>query len=964
MEILVHGDLHPGRHAGAFERVVAALRAGDFRAANVKKLTPTPYYRAELSAADRLVFRLGDYAGARCILLLEIIENHAYDRARFLNGAVVDETRLQPLHAPPDDAAAEALALAYVHPGRRYFHLLDKVLSFDDDQHEALHLPPPLILIGSAGSGKTAVVLEKLKRLTGEVAYITLSPFLAEHASRLYFSHGYENDRQDVDFLSFKEYLESVRVPAGRPVSFRAFAGWFARHRTASPVKDAHRLFEEFSGVLTGAAVDRPWLEREDYLSLGVRRSIFNADEREAVYALFEKYRSWLAEDGLYDLNIESHRAQAHVEKRYDAVMLDEVQDLTNMQVHLVLAALRQPGNFVLCGDANQVVHPNFFSWSALKSMFYEQRMQGRAEIVRILNANYRNAPCITDLANRILRVKNARFGSVDRESTYLARSTAGVEGEAHLLDAGPAVVRDLDDKTCRSARVAVIVLREEDKAGARRSFRTPLVFSIQEAKGLEYETIVLFNMVSSSNRDFAEIAEGVSAADLEAELQYARARDKTDKSLDVYKFFINAFFVAVTRAVRTLYVVEQHGVHPFLALLDLRPATTGVKVRSQSSTAEEWKTEARRLEMQGKEEQAEAIRRTILSQQPVPWKVLTPSNLADLDREAFDPERFNKQAKQLLFEYAATYCDLPRLCRLEEMKFSRAARFVAELPNIERKYQADYAERSLTVLRQKLEKYGVDFRNPLNQTPLMIAACRGMPDLVEDLMRQGSNPHLRDNFGRTAFHVALRQAFMVAGYARDSLGRIYDLLAPAAVNVKTDGQLHKIDRHRMEFFVFEVMVALLQDLLRRKIEYAVPGLQTGDIVHHLGQFPNRVLPLHRRHRGAITAALAGNEMFSPAPRNRRLFLRLRRGYYVPNPDLEIEVGGEWVNIYTFIGLGQMIDDRNPHLQYFADVLDRVRQQYREWKVGLSAPRPASSRPDAGAPPADNRAIYEQGFFL
>lgn len=65
MEILVHGDLHPGRHAGAFERVVAALRAGDFRAANVKKLTPTPYYRAELSAADRLVFRLGDYAGAR-----------------------------------------------------------------------------------------------------------------------------------------------------------------------------------------------------------------------------------------------------------------------------------------------------------------------------------------------------------------------------------------------------------------------------------------------------------------------------------------------------------------------------------------------------------------------------------------------------------------------------------------------------------------------------------------------------------------------------------------------------------------------------------------------------------------------------------------------------------------------------------------------------------------------------------
>ena len=35
------------------------------------------------------------------------------------------------------------------------------------------------------------------------------------------------------------------------------------------------------------------------------------------------------------------------------------------------------------------------------------------------------------------------------------------------------------------------------------------------------------------------------------------RARDKTDKSLEVYKFYVNALYVALTRAVRNVYLIE-----------------------------------------------------------------------------------------------------------------------------------------------------------------------------------------------------------------------------------------------------------------------------------------------------------------------------------------------------------------------------------------------------------------------
>ena len=950
-EILRYNELDVSGHAAAFERVVACLRRGDFRAAQVKKLAPTPYYRAELSAADRLLFRFATYGGRTYLLLLEIVAHHAYERSRFLNGAAVDESKLALLPAPEAAPPADRLALHYVNPERAHFHLLDKVLSFDDDQDAALHATPPLILIGTAGSGKTVLILEKLKSLAGDILYVTRSAYLAENSRNLYYAQQYDNERQNVDFLSFGEFLESLRVPHGRPLTFRAFAGWFARHRATSPIKDDHRLFEEFGGVLTGAEIDRPFLSRDDYLALGVRRSIFLSAERPAVYDLFEKYRAFLAEGGFYDANIEAHRSLAACAPRYDFVVVDEVQDLTNVQLQLALRTLRRPGAFILCGDSNQIVHPNFFSWTNVKTMFHGEEFGGRGELMRILNVNYRNSPQITALANRILRIKNARFGSVDRESNYLVRCHTELPGAVQLSAGDPAGLRDLNERTRRSARVAVMVMREEDKPEARRHFQTPLIFSVQEAKGLEYDSIILFHMVSGCAREFGEIAEGVSAEDLRDELRYARARDKEDKSLDAYKFFINALYVAVTRGVRELFLIERQPQHRMLALLGLEAPRGALRVTAHQSSADEWKAEAHRLELQGKQEQAEEIRRTILGQQPVPWRVLTAASLPELEREAFDPAHYNKQAKQALFEYAITYSAFHLVGRLADFKFNRAFNGLSERAAVEQKYQQDYHGSVYPDLRRKMEQYGVDFRNPLNQTPLMIAAARGLDALIRDLIRDGANPHLTDNWGRTPLQIALRDSFRSEEYARRHLGSVYPLLAPASLKVRVDGRLEKIDARRMEFFVLNSMIAIMQDLLRDKIRWNTPGFQTGDIVHALQYFPEHVIPAHRRNRQAITTALAGNECFREGPRNLRLFVRARRGYYIPNPLMEIELGDAFVNVYTLIGLEALAQETdNEGIQRFVVFLELVKADLTTPAVPMEAkPPPAPAVSDGGA---------------
>lgn len=297
MKILGYIDLDTSRVTASYRKVTDAIARDDFRAAQVKKLANLShgkFYRAKLDDADRCCFSLIRHGDEVCALMLEVIANHDYDKSRFLRGAAIDETRICDIDAA--DAIKEAQPVRYLHPERTTMHLLDKPISFDDTQEAIYRQVPPLIVVGSAGSGKTALILEKLKRVEGEVLYVTHSAYLAQNARDLYFSHGFEADGQEAVFLSYREFVEPLRVPAGREASWRDFATWFSRMQTLFKGLDGHQAFEEIRGVIAAGAGGV--LSREDYRNLGVRQSIFVAGERDKLYDLFEKYRVWRTAGG------------------------------------------------------------------------------------------------------------------------------------------------------------------------------------------------------------------------------------------------------------------------------------------------------------------------------------------------------------------------------------------------------------------------------------------------------------------------------------------------------------------------------------------------------------------------------------------------------------------------------------------------------------------------------------------
>lgn len=902
MNVLYLNDIDNSRVKKQFDKTVRFFENDDFDSAEIKKLTNGGYYRAKLDYENRLLFKFAKYNNQTYVLLLEVIYNHAYEKSRFLRGAKIDEDKLKAIKSEKQVAEEEMVGLSYINHSTNKFHLLNKVLSFDDLQQNIFNIKPPVIIVGSAGSGKTVLTLEKIKQLSGNVLYITLSAFLVDNSSRLYFSDYYVNEKQEVDFLSFKEYMETLKVIPGKEIDFKNFNAWLLPRKHSFGISDAYKLFEEFKGVITGIEITKPFLSKDDYLGLGVKQSIFLKNEREKVYEIFTKYLEFLSENNFYDLNIVSFLWLGFSRPKYDFIVIDEVQDFTNIQLYIVLKSLKVPENFMLCGDSNQIVHPNFFSWTNVKTMFYKHDISGKN--INVLRTNYRNSNDVTAIANKLLMIKNARFGSIDKESNFLVESLEENKGSVNFYVDSQNRRKQLNDSTKRSTKYAVLVMTQEEKAAARKVFETPLLFSIHEAKGLEYENIILVNFISNYNKEFNEIANGISKKDLEIEdIDFSRGKDKSDKSLDAYKFYINSLYVGMTRSIKNLHILESSKKHDILSLLDLVENEQQINIKTEVSSLDDWKEEARKLELQGKKEQADDIKKNILHIQKPDWEPITPDNIEELKQKALDPNVYNKKAKDLLFMYALLYNDQNSIETLAKLNYKRAEHPEFERNSINRKYYSNYNTDNVKGVEQEIKRYGVNFRDQFNLTPLLAAAENGSIKVIDFLLNQNAETDVTDNNGRNPFRIAINKLYF-SPQSINKLEGIFPRLITDNIRIMVKDRLVKIPNRSMEYFLLNIFMTLQDAIINESRGiWEDKGVKAADLENAIAQYPELIMPDYRKRKTYISSLLSKNEIDGNNPYNNSLFIRIGRGYYCINPDLSVTVADKWINVYEFTGL-------------------------------------------------------------
>ncbi len=933
MKILLYNDLDDSKIKG-FKKLRSYLEQDNFRSAEVKKVGDN-LYRACLNRSDRLLFSIYRYQDCNYALILEHIKNHCYEKSRFLRrGVSVNKSYIPSIDRLQEGDTQELSFLNTKHDAR--FNLLDKPIFFDQSQHEIYQQALPLIIIGSAGSGKTSLVLEKIKKIQGSILYVSQSPYLIETSKALYQSHAYFNPQQQIQFLTFQELIESIQVPTGKAVDSLLFQQWFARIVQSSPIKDGYRLLEEFRGVITGSFITPPsnkeaFLSREAYLSLGIKQSIFLPSQRNNVYDLFQRYLTFLSQQNVYDINLTCHAYLTLAIPKYDYIIVDEVQDLTNIQLALLLKTLHNPSHFLFCGDANQVVHPNFFSWNKIKALFFNQN--NSKTLIRTLETNYRNSLPIIQLANKLLTLKTQRFGSIDRESHYLIKAMGNNKGFVTLLSNNTSTIQELNLKTKNATFYAVITLDNISKQMAQKYFETPLIFTVQEAKGLEYENIILFDFISPNEARYRKITQGIQNKDIDQKIKYARNKNKNDKSAEIYKFHINALYVAITRAIKNIYWIESNTNQPILRLLGLKYSKKKICLAQQRSSHNEWQQQANKLERQGKQQQADQIRKNILQQKTPDWTIYNEHNIKDLLHLALHQQQ--RKAKLMLFEYSLVYDHKLYRNELINIGFKPALHPNNGYDLLHKKYFMNYQSKSLYAITQLIHRYGVDFRNTFNQTPLMIATQYGNIDLIHFLIQQKADKSLANNKGHNAFQIALYLAWKDKDYAQQKLRSVFLALSPESLNLRINNKTIKLDKQRIEFFIIHLMMALFYELLPHKMIFTGGGFTPHDLIDALHHFPSHLLNENLYSYEIISERLATHKMHGQNSQSLQLFYRVMPDNYLLNPNIALKINNQWIAIYDLLRFDQLSMTHKKKLgiidvdSFYSNILEEMKIQYQ-----------------------------------
>ena len=260
----------------------------------------------------------------------------------------------------------------------------------------------PARISGPAGTGKTVVGLHRAahlaRRVPGRVLYVTFAKNLPRvQATFLRAMAPAVADR--VEFHSLHGFAQKYLNDRGVPTQLHgdkattAFSLAWKRTGREGPLgavaPDSRYWREEIDYVIKG----RGLTTLAEYLTVSRRgRARLARAQREAVWALYQEYERLRVERGVHDFNDiltlalrEATSPSRQEPGPYDAVIADEVQDLTLVGVRLLHALVGDRRNgLLLIGDGQQAVYPGGFRLA-------DAGVDVRGDRGQVLRTNYRN---------------------------------------------------------------------------------------------------------------------------------------------------------------------------------------------------------------------------------------------------------------------------------------------------------------------------------------------------------------------------------------------------------------------------------------------------------------------------------------------------------------------------------------------------------------------------------------------
>nr|XP_035134456.1 TPR and ankyrin repeat-containing protein 1 isoform X1 [Callithrix jacchus] len=283
-------------------------------------------------------------------------------------------------------------------------------------------------------------------------------------------------------------------------------------------------IWKEIKSFLKGSfeALSCPYgrLTEEAYKKLGRKRSPNFKEDRSEIYSLFCLYQQIRSQKGYFDeedvlYNISRRLSKLRVLPwSIHELYGDEIQDFTQAELALLMKCINDPNAMFLTGDTAQSIMKGVaFRFSDLRSLFHyaskstadKQCVVRKPKKIHQLYQNYRSHSGILNLASGVVDLLQFYFPeSFDR----LPRDTGLFDGpkptvlESCSVSDLAILLRGNKRKTQPiefGAHQVILVANETAKEKIPEELGLALVLTIYEAKGLEFDDVLLYNFFTDS---------------------------------------------------------------------------------------------------------------------------------------------------------------------------------------------------------------------------------------------------------------------------------------------------------------------------------------------------------------------------------------------------------------------------------------------------------------------------------
>ena len=291
------------------------------------------------------------------------------------------------------------------------------------------------------------------------------------------------------------------------------------------------------------------------------------------LYECYEKYNSWLKQNEIRDdmdlvtdvaflLDVLKSDEGGLIENKFDQVLLDEAQDLTNVEYEVLLYLLKagKKSEVVFAGDPLQTINPTGFDWNRMKDLMYGlgENQDGLSD-PQILNHNWRTPRSIVEISNGILGLRE-KVISNEKVQKQEAHEPGMKPVLIYLSDKSGNynVDRDLLERFLTTKSAYKVTVRKSDKRGLEDLIEKDNLIepkklkinhnlhTVTEIKGDEAANIVLYRTGEMGPDDLNKLLS--TKEDIKAMDNGTRIR---------LKFIINQLYILTTRSNEKMYIIE-----------------------------------------------------------------------------------------------------------------------------------------------------------------------------------------------------------------------------------------------------------------------------------------------------------------------------------------------------------------------------------------------------------------------